>query len=247
MSEITLKQGDCYELIKQLPDNSIDLIVTDPPYLFQRGGVSHTEFGERAGNRREQIRPISDGFDFSILEEYKRVLKNMNMYVWCSEMQLGSLLNELKDYNTDIIVWGKSNPMPLCNNAYLPDTEFCVFARDKGVRLYGSAETKHKFYQTAINQKDKALYDHPTIKPLEIISNLIINSSCEGQTVLDTFMGSGTTGCACKLLNRNFIGFEIDEKFFDVAKQRIEKTNHFNVKPNLTDNQLNLWDMECNR
>lgn len=69
------------------------------------------------------------------------------------------------------------------------------------------------------------MYKHPTIKPLDIIKNLIINSSQEGDTVLDCFMGSGTTGVACKELNRNFIGMEINEEYYQIAKDRILGNN----------------------
>lgn len=76
--------------------------------------------------------------------------------------------------------------------------------------------------------EDKKLYKHPTIKPLNIIENLVINSSNENDVVLDCFMGSGTTGVACKKLNRKFIGIEIDEKYFEIAKNRIEEVKNEN-------------------
>lgn len=86
---------------------------------------------------------------------------------------------------------------------------------------YESAKT---VYYQPINAKDKKLWEHPTIKPLNIIENLILNSSQEGQLVLDPFMGSGTTGVACKIHNRDFIGMEIDEHFFQIAEERIDGT-----------------------
>ncbi len=81
---------------------------------------------------------------------------------------------------------------------------------------------KRTHYETLSNKKEKTLYGHPTVKPLNIIKNLIINSSNEGDTVLDCFMGSGTTGVACKELGRNFIGMELEDKYFEIAKNRIE-------------------------
>lgn len=92
------------------------------------------------------------------------------------------------------------------------------------MRIYGSYGTKSTYYITGINQTDKAQWGHPTIKPLQIIQNFVINSSNEGDTVLDPFMGSGTTGVACVNLNRNFIGMEIDEKYYQIAVKRIEDT-----------------------
>lgn len=109
----------------------------------------------------------------------------------------------------------------LVGNKYLTDTEYCLFFREKGVKIFGEYHTKRTFYVSKKNAEDKKLYKHPTIKPLDIIKNLIINSSKEGDTVLDCFMGSGTTGVACRELNRNFIGMEINEEYYNIAKDRI--------------------------
>ena len=87
-----------------------------------------------------------------------------------------------------------------------------------------SYEAAKTVYYQPINAKDKKLYEHPTIKPLNIIENLVENSSKERDVILDPFMGSGTTGVACKLHNRNFIGFELDKHFFEIAKSRINGT-----------------------
>lgn len=86
---------------------------------------------------------------------------------------------------------------------------------------YESAKT---VYYQPINIKDKTLYMHPTIKPLNIIENLIENSSRENEVILDPFMGSGTTGVACKLHKRSFIGFELEKQFFEIAEKRINGT-----------------------
>lgn len=111
------------------------------------------------------------------------------------------------------------------NNTYANDTEYCIFARETGVKLYGSYETKRKYYVTGLNVNDKGHFDHPTIKPLNIISNLIINSSLENDIVLDSFMGSGTTCVAAKDIGRHYIGFEIEKKWFDIAKDRLNQTD----------------------
>lgn len=96
-----------------------------------------------------------------------------------------------------------------------------MFARENGVKIYGSVETKKKWYLTSLNVKDKELYDHPTIKPLEIVSNFIINSSKEGDIVFDCFVGSGTTCVAAKQLNRQYLGFELNPTFYQIALDRI--------------------------
>ena len=127
-----------------------------------------------------------------------------------------------KKCNYNIITWHKTNPVPACGNKYLTDTEYCLFFREKGVKIHGEYKSKFTYYVTPLNQKDKKLYNHPTIKPLGIIENFVLNSSIEGNCVLDPFMGSGTTGVACKELGRDFIGIEIDEEYFEIAKNRLK-------------------------
>lgn len=124
----------------------------------------------------------------------------------------------------DVLTWHKINPIPTCNGTYLSDTEYCVLARESGTKIYGTYETKKKWWVSKCNVDDKKLYSHPTIKPLEIIKNLIINSSKENDVVLDAFMGSGTTAVACKELNRHFIGFELNPEFYEIANSRLNKT-----------------------
>lgn len=96
-----------------------------------------------------------------------------------------------------------------------------MFFREKGVKVYGSYSTKKKYYVTPTNKADKDKYNHPTVKPLEIINNLVINSSQENDVILDPFMGSGTTCVSALQNNRKFIGMEIDENYFNIAKERI--------------------------
>ena len=128
-----------------------------------------------------------------------------------------------KGCNWNLLSWHKSNPIPACGNKYLTDTEFILFFREKGVKVYGSFDTKHTYYITPLNQKDKKKYGHPTCKPEEIVHNLIVNSSNIGETVLDCFMGSGTTGAVSVKLQRNFIGIELDEQYFKIAQERIHR------------------------
>jgi DNA modification methylase len=251
---IQLYNDDCYEKIKDIPDNSVDLVIIDPPYLFNDGigggafGVKkrpyHLEYYamlKRKGHAdeeterlrikanskriRDNIASLSSGFDYSILDELCRVQERINAYVWCSKSQLKDLFNYYDDKRCaiDLLTWHKTNPTPLCNNTYLSDTEYCVFVRQRGVKLYGNYHTKRKYWVTPANVADKKRYGgHPTIKPQEIIENLITNSSERGGVVLDCFMGSGTTGAAAKKLGRSFIGIELDKKYFDIAKERID-------------------------
>ena len=233
--------GDCYEIIKTIPTNSVDLIITDPPYKVEtqgagffgknsdeysmnyKGKKAYTYGGERYVMK--EIANISDGFSENILDELCRVMKKINIYIWCSQKQLFQLINyfvEKRKCNWNLITWHKTNPIPACGNKYLTDTEYCLFFREKGVRIQGSFETKFTYYVTPLNSKDKKQYGHPTIKPLNIIKNLIINSSNEGDVVLDPFFGSGTTGVAAQELKRKFIGIEINEEYYRIACDRLK-------------------------
>ena len=100
-----------------------------------------------------------------------------------------------KGCNLDLLTWHKTNPIPTCNNSYLNDTEYLIFAREKGVKVYGTYHTKKKYYVSKANVADKKLYEHPTIKPLEIIKNLVINSSSGGGHSTRLFYGQWYNWC----------------------------------------------------
>lgn len=226
-----IKHGDCLELIKEIPDKSIDLIVTDPPYLLETDGAGM--FGKKADNYggeryvMKNIDFMKNGISDDVLDELVRVLKKINIYIWCSQKQLPIFYDYFvnkKKCNWNLLCWHKTKPTPTCGNKYLTDTEYCLFFREKGVKVYGEYATKRTFYVSQKNLDDKKLYKHPTIKPIDIIKNLIINSSQEGNIVLDPFLGSGTTAVASILLNRNFIGYELNEEYFNIANDRITKT-----------------------
>lgn len=222
--QVNLLKGDCLELLKSIPDNSVDLIVTDPPYMMTTGGGGGA-FGKDKRAYHNEIDPLTKNFNLDVLDELVRVLKKINIYIWCSKDQLRQYIDYFEDKGckTDLLCWHKTNPTPTCNSTYLSDTEYLLFFREKGVKVYGTYQSKKKYYVSPTNKEDKKLFGHPTIKPLNIIENLIINSSCENDIVLDCFMGSGTTGVACINTGRNFIGMELDEQYFTIAQDRINK------------------------
>ena len=111
------------------------------------------------------------------------------------------------------------------NNTYANDTEYCIMAREKGCKLYGNYDSKKKYWITSTNKQDKDTYNHPTIKPLNIIKTLITNSTKENDIVLDCFCGSGTTCVACKETGRRFIGMEIDPEYHKIAVDRLNGIN----------------------
>lgn len=97
--------------------------------------------------------------------------------------------------------------------------------REKGTLISGTYKTKSKFYVSTVNKKDKKEFKHPTIKPLELVKNHIINSSKENDIILDCFCGSGTTCVAAKELGRKFIGIEIDPEYHKIAINRLNGIN----------------------
>ena len=117
--------------------------------------------------------------------------------------------------------WGKTNPTPTCNGKYLSDVEYCLMFREKGTLIGGTYETKSKYYISTTNTNDKDKFEHPTIKPLEVVKNHIINSSKENDIVLDCFCGSGTTCVAAKETGRKYIGIEIDPEYHKIAVDRL--------------------------
>ena len=213
---------DCMEGIKLVDDNSIDLVVMDPPYLLNLTKVKRTS---SFNNYANELVNLKDGFDLKVLDLLIPKMKKINIYIYCSKRQVKDLIEYFvnKDCNYEILTWHKQNPSPLINNNYLPDTEYVIFAREKGVKLYGNYHSKRKYYISGVNQVDKKKYGHPTIKPLNFIENHIINSSKEGDLVLDCFCGSGTTLVGAIKTNRRFIGFEIDENYYKIAKQRVDE------------------------
>ena len=129
---------------------------------------------------------------------------------------------EEKGCNVDLLVWCKTNPIPTCNNKYLSDLEKSHKQTIVYLELGGTYKTKSKYFISSANVEDKGKYQHPCCKPIEMLSNFIINSTNEGDVVLDCFMGSGSVMVAAKRLNRKYIGFEIEEKWYKVAKDRLQ-------------------------
>lgn len=149
--------------------------------------------------------------------------------------------------NFNLLCWCKTNPTPACNNTWLPDLEYCLVFKEKGAPRYNDGyENKSKWYQSPINKGDKDLYNHPTIKPLEMVKKHLLHSTKENDIVLDPFVGSGTTCVACKELGRQYIGFEIDEKFYKIAKDRLNGINQKGQTDlfNTDFEQLSLLDNE---
>lgn len=227
---IDLKCGDCLDILKNIPNNSIDLIVTDPPYRTISGGNKSEKW---KSGYKNSILYKNDGKIFEHndidhkkwLKECYRVLKNnSHIYIMTNVLNLFNLEKLATDVGFklhNLLVWEKNTAN--ANRWYMKNCEYVLFMRKGKAKTINnpSSKTVHK-YNNIIGNKL-----HPTEKPIDLMKFYVSNSSNENDVVLDPFMGSGSTGIACKELNRNFIGIEIDETYFDIAKKRIKEINEW--------------------
>lgn len=216
---------DCIEGMKLLEDNSVDLVVTDPPYKTITGGNSNGKNSIRPkgmldGNRKlfkhQNNIKISDW-----IGELYRILKDeTHCYIFTNSLNLKNMLNESEKVGFklhNILVWEKNNCTP--SQYYMKNCEYVLFLRKgkaKWINDIGGSKTVHKFNNVIGNKL------HPTQKPVDLLEFYINNSSKEGEIVLDPFMGSGSTAVACINTNRNYIGFEVDEEYINVINERIK-------------------------
>lgn len=226
---MNLYNDDCMNILPTLKDNSVDLVVIDPPYdipnITPGSNSKLSKSLERSLKQLDDADIISSYDVQAVNKELIRVMRGINIYIWCNKKQIPEYIN-LYVTNLgckfEIICWHKTNAMPTFNGKYLTDTEYCLYFHKGGKPCNPSCyEDAQTYYNAPINANDKKYYKHPSIKPLPIIERLIRNSSDEGDVVLDCFMGSGTTGVACKDLGRDFIGVELSKQWYDIAEERI--------------------------
>ena len=218
----TLLFGDCLERMKEIPDNSIDLCVSDIPYKLTGGGKGDGANSKRPKGILEdnaQLMKVPKFEDW--LPELYRVMKNgTHIYLMCNFKNLNDLMNKslaVGFKHINLLVWEKNNCTP--SQFYMKNCEYTLLLR-KGSSKYindiGGSKTVHKFNNIIGNKV------HPTEKPEELMKFYIENSSNRGDTVLDMFMGSGSTGVAALNTNRKFTGVEMEEKYFDIGASRME-------------------------
>ena len=228
MSNYKLFNGDCLEVMKKIPDKSIDCIITDPPYKMNHSTGGCTNIGMK-NKWQGNIKAGNTVMDFSLdikfsewLPEIYRVLKNSShCYIFCNDKNVQELLNEATKCGfkeSNILVWIKNNATP--NRYYMKNLEFVLFLYKDNAKPINDMGSKCAVEFKNINGKEKL---HPTQKPVDLLELYIANSSLENDIILDPFMGSGSTGVACLNTNRKFIGIEIDETYFDIAKKRIDE------------------------
>lgn len=227
----SIKQTDMLQELQKIPKNSIDCLVTDPPYKIVQGGVTKPlggMFGNVMGGvLNRQMKNVRTGglFDHNDIKfadwlcEVYRVLKpKSHAYIFCSGRRLNELTTEALKAGfifQNLLVWKKQNVTP--NKWYMNQCEFILMLRKGGAKPINNmgSTTCLEFLNPTGNKT------HPTEKPVDLLKHLILNSTNKGETVLDPFMGTGNTGIACIDTGRNFIGYEIDKKFFLIAEEKL--------------------------
>jgi site-specific DNA-methyltransferase (adenine-specific) len=230
---ITIYHGDCREAMP--PAGTFDLVVTDPPYAVSTPGVGRweTRYGRTPGDLDffdgdADWATMTAGVAEAIALTAERVSESGSIYAWCGHRQLGALCGELeaKKWSTRFLVWIKEYPVPAApGSGWGSGAELCLYAYRPGRTwtLQGSAPV-NVFRADGYRFGAPGKVEHPTQKRPELMQPLIAASSEPGQTILDPFMGSGTTLVAAKNLGRKAIGIEIEERYCEIAAKRLSQT-----------------------
>lgn len=205
---VTIYHGDCSEILPTMGD--VDLLLTDPPYKIHAGSG-----GGAFGSERVLVES-GDFTDMGV--DYSFLLNHENWFVFCSIKQLVELLSLAEKMpRMNLITWHKPNPLPTCNNKYLPDVEYIVHGFNKN-RLFGDFKDK---FSCIIHPLGDRVTTHPNEKPMRIINKLITLGSKQGELILDPFAGSCTTGRSAKDLNRKCICIEREERYCEIGAKRM--------------------------
>lgn len=224
-----LIHGDCLEKMKNIQDKSIDLVLTDPPYMisretnFSKGGGDKAKYGSLSMDFGEWDK--GEGIDMKVFfrEAYRVLAKGGTFIMFYDIFKMESIRNIAESVGFKqprIGFWNKTNAVPL--NArinYLSNAReyfICFCKGKKGV--FHSYYDKGTYDYPIVSGKER---NHPTQKPVSLMRDLILTHSNEGDVILDPFMGSGTTGVACINTKRDFIGIELNEEYFRIAEKRI--------------------------
>lgn len=225
-----LIHGDSREVIKDLEDQSVDLILTDPPYNLGQHSTGNMKMSWRKDFNNDIAQWDNKDFDpADWLDEFQRILKPTgNLFAFTSYNLLGRW-HEMFDpvYDTfQFVVWHKTNPPPkVFKTSFLNSCELIVACWNKGHTWNFTKQNRmHNFIETPIcmgKERLKGKYKHPTQKPVRVLQHIITIASNEGDMVFDPFMGVGSTGVAAHKLGREFIGVEIGETYFEGAQMRM--------------------------
>lgn len=208
----------------------VNHIITDPPYNISIKNNFNTMKNNRKGI---YFGEWDKDFDlFSWIKNYVSILdENGSMIIFCSYRYMSYLIKELENNGMivkDILEWKKSNPMPRnINRRYVQDTEFAIWSVKKGAKWIFNKPLNKSYLRSTFTTSvvlGKERTNHPTQKSLKLMKEIIKIHTNENDIILDPFMGSGTTGVASILLNRNFYGIEFESEYFEIAKQRLLET-----------------------
>jgi len=235
-TNIILKKGDCIKILSEMPDKSVDMIFADPPYNLSGENHITCKNGRKVNCNKgewDQIDDI-DKFNRDWIKECMRVLKDRGT-IWISgtlhnHPSIGVILKKEGYWIINDIVWFKPNAPPQLKPVRLAPSTEIIWLASKSKNYYFDYEKAREINKGKqmrnlwIISAKRHLTKHPTEKPEELIERIILLGSKERDTILDPFMGSGTTGVVAKKLGRHFTGIEIDDEYFRIAKDRIEKT-----------------------
>ena len=225
-----LVNTDCFEYLKEIPSESVDFILTDPPYNLSEYSTGNMKFEWRADINNDLAEWDKNFEPLAVKDEFLRVLKPTgNIFVFCSYNLMGrwhEIFDPLFD-TFQFFVWHKTNPVPKFRKAgFLNSCELIVCMWNKGHTWNFSKQSEmHNFFESPICMGNERIKDpkHPTQKPVKLLKHLINIASNAGDMILDPFMGVGSTGVAAIAMNRNFIGIEIDEGYFKAAQKRFDE------------------------
>lgn len=214
MSNYELHLGDCLEYMRGMAAGSVDAIITDIPY---------NEANRDNNGLRNLDKGAADSSEIDLPEVMKEMVRVCagSFYVFCGFQQFSFIDSYFRSQciSRRCIVWEKTNPSPMNGESiWLSGVELCVYGKKPKATYNGFCKNTVIKYKTG-----GFVSDHPTEKPVKIMEDFIIISSNLGDTIFDPFMGSGSTGVACMQLGRKFIGCEINEQYYNIAKRRIEQ------------------------
>ena len=226
-----LFNGDCFEIIDKLIENGVkvDAVITDIPFNISSKNNFKT-MKDRKGRNGIDFGNWDKGFDETKLSKIIPLIEDGGNFITFLAFEQYSLLKEILENENMILkdrfIWKKTNPMPRNRDRrYISNCELGVwFVKSKEKWIFNRQDEKYQqmIFEFPSESGGGFKRYHPTQKNLKLMTELVKIHTNKNNIVLDPFMGSGTTGVACVNTNRDFIGIELDEKYFNIAKTRIE-------------------------
>ena len=217
--------ADCLDILRELPDKCIDLVLTDPPFLYVSGGCKGRYINKKI---TKELGNFGEDKIYIFLCLISKKLKKMNAYVFASRLQIPYYLNWCIEnkYKFDILIWNKDKIDIKTTKTFANDIEYIIRIYENKVNLNKIIvdEKVSCLYYTKLNTfKQPNNIAHVTPKPVELFKNYIILSSNKNDLILDPFSGSGTTAVACHNLNRRFICIEKDYDYWKASVERLKE------------------------